>query len=182
MKQFLLAPFQHAETDRLYLRPLQGKDVIALHVMRIHPAVNEFLDRPVPETEADSRDFLRKIQAGYAENKWLYWAIERKEKPGLIGTICLWQFSEDMRSAELGYELHPAYQGRGFMGESLRKVMEIAFSHLPVSLLKAVTRADNVPSYSLLQKAGFQFIRMLHPEEKAEEEQHIELALYSRFK
>jgi ribosomal-protein-alanine N-acetyltransferase len=43
----------------------------------------------------------------------LYWAITQTQNGKLIGTICLFDFSEELNQCEMGYELSTDYQGQG---------------------------------------------------------------------
>ena len=66
----------------------------------------------------------------------------------MIGTICFWNESADRKSAELGYELHPEYQGNGYMDEAMKEVIGFAFRSGFTSL-EAYTHKDNLlrPNY-----------------------------------
>ena len=35
----------------------------------------------------------------------------------MIGSICLWNFTDNQKSAEIGYDLSPKYQRKGIMNE-----------------------------------------------------------------
>lgn len=86
----------------------------------------------------------------------IYWVLALKEAPTqCIGAISLWQFSEDKKTAEVGYDLHPKYQGKGYMSEALRAVLEFGFKSLDLNTIKAYTHIDNVPSKTLLEHHAF---------------------------
>ena len=48
---------------------------------------------------------LQLISAELRNGKSVTWGITRKESNDLIGTICLWNFSADKKTAEVGYDL-----------------------------------------------------------------------------
>ncbi|MFM9949131.1 MAG: GNAT family N-acetyltransferase; N-acetyltransferase, partial [Saprospiraceae bacterium] len=75
----------------------------------------------------------------------------------LIGTICLWNFSEDKTQAELGYELKPVFQGLGLMDEAVKSVLVYSFESIGIQTLCAFTHHNNNASRRLLEKNGFEF-------------------------
>ncbi len=88
----------------------------------------------------------------------------------LIGTICIWNISEDRLKAEIGYELVPEEQGKGFMREALKAVIDFAFKSARLQSLEAYTHRDNKASSNLLIHHGF----ILQPGRKdPENDNHI---------
>lgn len=143
------------QTARLRLRPLAAEDAPAIQALRSDEAVNLYIQRPKTLSLEDAQAFIERTTKGIADGRGPYWAIERKDEPGLIGTTCLWNFSADRRQAEIGYELLPLYQGRGFMGEATEAVIHLAFEALQLQVLKAIVHPKNLPSQQLLLKQGF---------------------------
>ena len=121
--------------------------------------MNQFIDRPTAKDPEEAKAFIQKIR----ENKSYYWGITLKENGKMIGTVCLWNLSADRKSAELGYELHPDYQRKGYMDEAIKEVIGFAFRSGFTSL-EAYTHRDNLASTKLLLKHGF-----VHDEEKRPE-------------
>src|SRR6516164_5567094 len=119
--------FPELQSIRLKLRSLEDKDLTALYALRSNEQVNRYLDRPPARSVEDAQAFISKIRDAIAGNQSFYWAITLKDQPGLIGTICIWNLSADRKSAELGYELHPDYQGKGYMDEAIKEVIGFAF-------------------------------------------------------
>lgn len=81
--------------------------------------------------------------------------ISPQDNPKLIGTICLWKYSEDGKKAELGYELLPEFHGKGIMSEAVRFVLNYGFQALNFSRIEAFTNRNNSSSIKLLQKFNF---------------------------
>ncbi len=144
-------------TGQLVLRQLQLTDRHNLQLLRSDEKVNEYLDRPGSCTEAESIQFIEKINKSIAENQSLYWAITQKDVDELIGTICMWNFDKENHIAEIGYELMPRWQKKGFMQEAVSKVIEYAFRELKLERLEAYTHPSNNRSNLLLEK--FHFIK-----------------------
>jgi len=89
----------------------------------------------------------------------MYWAITLKGKTRLIGTICLWNFTEENSVAEVGYDLNPEFQKKGIMSEALKAVVSYGFQKLEFSRIEAFTQIENESSKLLLIKNKFK----LHP-------------------
>jgi ribosomal-protein-alanine N-acetyltransferase len=142
-------------TRRLVLRALELADSGQVAALRSDEKVNQYLSRPACVSEAEAKVFIRKIQAGVANNGWYYWAIDLKEERQLIGTVCLWNIDRENSTIELGYELLPVNQGKGLMFEALEKVIDFAFGELKFKKIMAVTNQFNSRSVRLLEKFGF---------------------------
>jgi [ribosomal protein S5]-alanine N-acetyltransferase len=142
-------------TARLELRPLLETDARDLSILRSDPAVNRYLKRPVRASEDEALAFIYKIKEGIAAGRCYYWVLSAKEKEQFLGTICLWNFSEEITVAETGFELLPAFQNKGFMKEALEAVICFADEKLKLRQLSAYTHRENAASSRLLTKCGF---------------------------
>lgn len=152
------------ETTRLVLRSLHPNDKDAMRLLRSNDRVNQYLDRAKIDSQEESIAFIKKILKGVDQDKWYYWAICFEELNQLIGTVCLWDFSEDRKQAELGFEMLPAYYGQGIMTEVLQSIIPFAFQTIKLKTLYAYTHVDNKKSIALLKKNKFiQKIIEQHP-------------------
>lgn len=149
----IFSPFPVLFTQRLVLRQLVSTDNKAIFKLRTDPIVNKFLGRQLSKSLEDATTFIKIINENIDKNKSIYWAIILKGK--LIGTVCLFEFTEDNTKAEIGYELLPLSHGRGFMQEAVSKVLEYGFQHIGLELIEATTHSENLSSTKLLQKLKF---------------------------
>lgn len=147
--------FATLSTERLLLRQLKLTDENEIFFLRSDEIINQFIDRPKPKKIEEARDFITRINNNIKSNDSFYWAITIKGNPKLIGTICLWNFSEDKKTAEVGYELNSAFQGKGIMDEALKKIIDFSFKTIGITTLEAVTHKNNLKSISLLEKNYF---------------------------
>lgn len=148
-------PFPNLMTERLILRQLQNSDADNIFSLRSDRRVNLYIDRPKIIFLDDAKTFITKINEGISKGEWLYWAITINMDKNLAGTICLWNIFEHSNSAEIGYELHPDYQGKGYASEALHKIIEFGFSKMKLGVLNAYTHMENQNSIHLLQKFNF---------------------------
>ena len=149
------SPFPVLLTERLVLRALVESDEYEIYQQRSDPRILEHIDIQVARSLDDARQFIQKISLTVQEKTGIYWAIALRDNPLLIGTICLWNFSHLPASAEIGYSLHPDFQGKGYMQEALNAVMEFSFRNMHASTLEAFTNPENAPSIRLLTRNGF---------------------------
>ena len=150
--------YTNLTTDRLLLRPLNETDQDTVFRLRSDDLVNQYLDRPPCLSPEDAIHFIQAIQHKITIRESMYWAISLKETDTLIGTICLFHFSEDLQIAEIGFELMPVYQGKGFMQEALTAILTLSFEVLKIHTIAAVTHMNNHPCIFLLQKNNFKMI------------------------
>ena len=164
------SPFPDLHSKRLRLRALKHADAAALSALRSDEQVNRYIDRPKSCDLAEAEAFILKIQKNISENLSVYWVITTAESDELIGTICLWNFAGNNSRADIGYELVPAWQGKGLMQEALNLVVIFAFTVLDLGLILAFTETGNSRSAALLQRHHFlpdEQHRMAGPEESA---------------
>lgn len=155
MLQLNFSPFPQLTTDRLVLRQLVQNDVIAIAALRNNETVNQYIDRPKTSSRAEALQFIDKITKGINNNESMYWVITLKDNDSLIGTLCLWNFIAEEDTAETGYELHPAFHGKGIMHEALQAVIDFGFKNLRLNLITAFTSPANIASIKLLEKNNF---------------------------
>jgi ribosomal-protein-alanine N-acetyltransferase len=148
-------PFPLLTTDRLVLRPLDMSDADTLFQLRINPEVNKYLIRPAPTSIDDVYTYIEKIHGLLVNNTSFYWVLCLKTDNKLIGTICLWNFSEGQDVADIGYELNPEFQGKGLMQEAAEKVIDFAFNTVGLKMMLGVTDPRNEKSAVLLKQNGF---------------------------
>ncbi len=148
-------PFPILATGRLTLRRLVMKDEQVIFTLRSDSEINKYLDRQISNTIEDVRNFINKVNENIDKNDSLYWAITLSDKDILVGTICLFGFSDESASCEIGYELLTNFQGRGIMKEAAEKVIDYAFNIIKVQKIEAFFHMDNQRSIKLLQKLSF---------------------------
>lgn len=143
------------ETERLSLRPINESHVEDILKIRSNEMVNRFVQRVSPKTNYDALDFILTIKKRVQNNETFYFGITYKNQQNLLGTICLYRFSEDRTEAEVGYELLPDYHRKGIMSEALSAVLDFGFNQLNLREILAFTSMFNENSKALLLKNDF---------------------------
>ncbi|UEG49164.1 GNAT family N-acetyltransferase [Ferruginibacter lapsinanis] len=155
MDQFQSTALLVFTTERLLLRPLLPDDAKGILHIRSNDIVNRYIDRPKANTIEDAKEFLTRIENLTNNKGCYYWAIFLKETQELIGTICYFNFDNERRMAEIGYELLPDHQRKGIMLEAISTVINFGFETLNLSVIYALVKPDNERSVLQLLKNNF---------------------------
>ena len=151
----IFTPFPILTTERLTLRQLVINDEQEIFTLRSDSEINKYLDRQIAHTIDDARNFINKVNENINKNDSLYWAITFSDKNILVGTICLFSFSDENDECEIGYELLTNFQGQGIMKEAVKKVIDYAFNTIKIQKIEAFFHRDNQSSIKLLEKFSF---------------------------
>ena len=155
MRDRNFAPFPVLKTERLTLRQLVSSDDNEIFVLRSDENVNKYLGRKPSKSIDDAKTFIETINENIQKNNSIYWAITLSDTDKLIGTICLFDFSDDNLKAEIGYELLPNFQGKGIMQEATSKVIDFGIQLIGLHFIEAYTHSENQASTKLLEKFNF---------------------------
>ena len=150
-----MIPQINIQTSRLLLREILQGDAGDLFALRLNEEVNKYLDRKLVESVEEVKMLIMKLKADIASCKAFYWVIIDLESKVLIGTVCLFNFSKEMASGELGYELLPEFHGKGIMTEALKPIIDFGFRSVGLREIEAFTDQNNMPSIRLLERLGF---------------------------
>ena len=151
----IFKPFPILTTERLTLRQPVINDEQEIFTLRSDSEINKYLDRQVSNTIDDARNFINRVTENINKNDSLYWVITLTDRNIVVGTICLFDFSDENGKCEIGYELLTNFQGQGIMREATEKVIEYAFYTLQVQKIEAFSHRDNQSSLKLLEKFSF---------------------------
>ena len=141
-------------SPNLIFKLISLEDENLIFKLRSNEEVIKFTDISLYTDIAQARDYINKILELMQDNKCILWSISLYDETQ-IGSICLWNYSEDLKSVELGYDLLPEFWGRGYAKEAIGTVTAFAFKRLNFERIAAVTRADNVRSNKVLKRSGF---------------------------
>lgn len=133
------------QSARLILTPLSDDEIGTL----IEETKDEELKQAYSEMLKGCLDYPEK-RIWYAPWKM---ALKTNTKE-LIGDLCFKGIRED-GSVEIGYGIHPEFEGQGLMSEAVDAMVKWAFTQNHVSKVLAETDPDNKASQRILEKAGF---------------------------
>jgi RimJ/RimL family protein N-acetyltransferase len=152
----VFAPDWPIRTDRLVLRPFRDSDFDVLYEIHSDAGVVRWLYNDV-RTRAQVVELLKVKIAGAAvraPGDWLSAAVEFGETGELVGDVDLLWVSDQHRSGELGFIVHPAHHGNGFATEASRPLLDWAFGDLGLHRVIGRAEARNAGSVRVLEKLG----------------------------
>lgn len=158
MLQLNFSPFPVIKTSRLVLRKLKREDENEVYELRTDEEVNRYLGREKAKSIEDARTFISKILENVSTNQAILWAITLKDDDRLIGSLVYYNISPKDSRAELGYELSPAFQGKGIMKEAVEAVIQTGFNQFGFESIEAWPTKDNIRSIQLLEKLNFKIV------------------------
>lgn len=144
------------QTERLALRQARADDVEAIWSYRSLPEVARFqswarFDRADALRLVEEQDGLAPDTAG----TWFQLVILDRASSSLIGDLALHFRKDDHRQVEIGINLAPAQQGRGYAAEAIRCVLGYLFGQLGKHRVVAVTDAANDAAARVFRNVGF---------------------------
>jgi ribosomal-protein-alanine N-acetyltransferase len=155
MLQLKFTPFPTITTERLVLRAIEMSDDERFFYLRSNDEVNKYVGNPKPQSLDDIHRLIEKLQNNAATNEAIFWVICTKEDPTLIGTACFWNISRENETIEIGYTLLPHVQGKGYMNEAMKALINYGFKTIQAKSIEAFTHKDNAASLKLLERNGF---------------------------
>ena len=142
------------ETEDLLLRKPAMKDAKDIYRYASDPEVARYVLWEPHRSLSETRSFIRflrsRIRAGYHSS----WVVTLRETGTVIGTIGFIWYSDENRSAELGYSFSREYWNRGYATQALRAVIGAVFRSLPVNRLEAQHDIRNPASGRVMEKSG----------------------------
>jgi ribosomal-protein-alanine N-acetyltransferase len=136
------------------IRPLDEGDAEALLALR--RANREFMKPFDPVRPDEFFELPRQLEIARNESGTAFAILDDGE---LAGTIALSNVVHGaFRSANLGYWVDRARQGRGLASRAVAAVVGRAFDTIGLHRVEAATLADNLASQRVLEKNGFERI------------------------
>ncbi|MEX0965673.1 MAG: GNAT family N-acetyltransferase [Bacteroidia bacterium] len=160
--------FSEIKTERLFLRKLEQSDWEMISYLRTDKIVNKLVKRPGAGSKEKALEFINKTNEGIDRRDLFYWSISEKDKAKMIGSICLWNFSKDRKTAEVGYDLSPEFHGKGLMNEALQSVVDFGFNKLGLNSIEAYTHRENSSSVKLLERNKFRWVESRSDEDNGD--------------
>lgn len=152
----VIRPTFPIETPRLLLRPLVAEDHADVFAYRSRADVVHYLyEGPCTEEELTVELTRKSAKVSIErEGDGLCLAMLPRELGRVVGDVVLGWTSEVHRQGEIGYVLHPEYQGRGYAHEATLVLLQIGFEDLGLHRIVARLDVRNEASARLLQRLG----------------------------
>lgn len=144
------------EAEHLQLRPISEKDIAALFNLFSSEKVTRFMDIERFINVSEAAQLVLFFREKLLSGEGMRWGIFQQDNDTLIGTCGLHHINKTHYKAEMGYDLLPAFWGKGIMTASLNRLLQYAFEVLSLNRIEAVVDPANKLSILLLERLGFQ--------------------------
>ena len=148
--------FPERETERLVLREMTLQD---LEFYFHHFNIKEIIEGccfPGPKDLETAKEELELYCINpFKEGRGLRWGITLKGDDKLIGTCGIYDWKKTSQSAEIGYDLDPAYWRQGIMTEALKALLIVGFEKMGLNRIQAIIDSKNKRSIKLVRGLGF---------------------------
>ncbi len=155
-------PPRRFELERINVRGIEKKDARGVFSIRNNLTMIQYSGIPQMLTMTEAVEFVRTRIDGMRNDRWLYWIIADKVSDELMGTICIFNFDDEMSRCDIGYELLPAYQGHGLVADAMDAVMTYCFDELAINKIYADINEENFASIQVVKRAGFNYVKDLN--------------------
>lgn len=154
----LFPTFPELVTPRLTLREITADDADWYLEHFSRPEIVRGQGYPAPaDRDAALAELHRYVLDLFAARAGVRWGIALRGERRLIGSAGFYKWvDEPVPAAEVGYDLDPAWWGKGLMSEALEAMLELAFERMGLERVDAYVLADNDRSLRLLDRLGFE--------------------------
>ncbi|HEX2996512.1 MAG TPA: GNAT family N-acetyltransferase [Anaerolineales bacterium] len=111
---------------------------------RVHRAIGMKMEK-MQKTDVSHHDWLT------------YWLVIIRDEMVGAGMLGFKGFPDESGSTEIGYGIDPAYQGKGYMSEAIRALIDWAFTH-PFCKVITASEVENPASRRLLERLGARLV------------------------
>lgn len=148
------------DTERLTIRgPLPGDGVVVrTAVLESQAELEPWMPWAVNVANEEEYEIrVRESQLQYLGRKDFWLLIFLKGTQTLIGNSGLHNANWSVPSFEIGYWLHTAHTGKGYMTEAVNGICQFAFTHLNAQRLFIRCDSENERSAAVARRCGFEF-------------------------
>ncbi|MFD2169760.1 GNAT family N-acetyltransferase [Tumebacillus lipolyticus] len=145
---------------KILIRPYEMEDAAAL--LEVNVNNREFFQKYLSHREEEFYTLdhqIERIKRGKemrAQDQVYSFGIFERESEQLVGSISLTEVLRGpLQSCFIGYYLDEKCNGRGYMTEAVRLVVEYAFQELKLHRIEAGVMLHNLGSMRVLENAGF---------------------------
>jgi RimJ/RimL family protein N-acetyltransferase len=152
------------ETERLLLKPYEGKDRDGFIALLTDSRVMRYVDKGVMSAAAAGA-LWKKMMGLYARGEDTIWAVSGRDDGRYIGNASIRPMVERRENWEVGYYLRASEWGRGFGTELALRLVRFGFETMGLPAVYATVDYQNLASRRILEKAGMSFFEELRDEQ-----------------
>jgi ribosomal-protein-alanine N-acetyltransferase len=147
--------FPEFESERLMFRKILLNDAKDLLLIRSNDDVMRFMDVIRFESIADAEKMIRSVEESYNKEDGINWAIIEKHSNSFVGYFGFFRIIPEHCRAEIGYALKPECWGKGYMYETINRMVRFGFDEMKIHSIEANVNPLNERSKKVLERIGF---------------------------
>lgn len=147
------------ETARLLIRDLEKEDERPFVAMASDGSLNDIgFDRDCSGWMANWIKEAREITAADNPNtEYLAYTIVLKDEKVVVGSVGC-SYYEDFQEIGITYFIGAEYRNKGYAAEAVKAYVDYFFNHYVVSRMIATIREENILSWKVVEKVGFNLV------------------------
>ena len=147
--------FATMQTERLLLRPPRPSDLASFLAYRNHPDNLRYQALGLSTQERAVLFLARQASIDLdAGPCWMMCALEPLAGGDIVGEVGVWLNPAAERSGNIGWAIHPDFQGQGFAVEAARALLSYLFTTRLLHRVTATSDQRNVASTRVMEKLG----------------------------
>jgi RimJ/RimL family protein N-acetyltransferase len=141
-------------TERMRLRPFVAEDADDLAMLTGTPEIADTMLESHPFSVGSARSTIAAQAAHYQAGRAIHFAVERRDRAGLVGGVELCALDNPHRCAELRFWIAQTDWGQGFASEAASAVLRFAFKELRLHRIDAMHLVRSDAAGAVLRKIG----------------------------
>jgi RimJ/RimL family protein N-acetyltransferase len=148
--------FESTTTERLLLRAFRESDLDAVFALHGDPETSRYSPSGPLRSRDAARELLGLWMSDWSQRGIGYWAVERRDAPGVVVGIggVRHKELEGRPVLNLAYRFSPQTWGSGYATEVARAALTLAREHLPDLPLVAIIHPENTASIRVAERLG----------------------------
>ena len=147
--------FTNLETHRLILKCIDYGDRDFIFQEFQNDFINRYLYDAEPMTDISQADELINFYTMVEPRKQNRWVLMDKTTNTKLGTCGYHLWNPDKKEVEIGFELMEQHNGKGYMLEAVKAIIEFAKHKMKVERINAIVYINNKKCIQLLEKLRF---------------------------
>jgi RimJ/RimL family protein N-acetyltransferase len=107
------------------------------------------------KSEAQTEEIIDNLAADRGAHNFFFLGIFEKASNQWVGQVYIEPTNWDLPEFSIGYVADVNYQGKGFISEAVRSVLEMLFIDMGAHRIKSDCHENNIRSWRLLERCGF---------------------------
>lgn len=162
------------ETRRLIIRDVRAEDGRSFAQMAADGSLNDIgFDKDCGSWMAEWTEEAQKLEKrDDPRADYLAYTVTLKTENTVIGSVGC-SYYEDLQETGITYFIGAGYRNKGYAAEAVKAYMEYFFDRYPVNKMIATVREENVPSWKVVEKSGFQLTEKKMYQDLNDEEEEM---------